>query len=116
MVKVALELVPTSGGGGGKMSGSGIFQEVAGCPGYGFPKQSHLSEMGFAEQLPGHELMGVYFNDRIKGFWAEQGAMRSTPMNLLGLKPSFMITLMASGRGGPMLLLLNGRLVGSGVW
>ena len=27
-----------------------------------------------------------------------------------------MITLMASGRGGPMLLLLNGRLVGNGVW
>ena len=71
------------------MSGDGIFQEVIGRPGNGFLEQSHLSEMGFTEQLPGHELMGVYFNDRLKGFWAEHGTMRSTPMNLLGLKPSF---------------------------
>ena len=77
------------GGGGGKMSDGGIFQEVAGHPGYGFPKQSHLSEMGFSEQLPGHELMGVYFNSQLKGFWAEHCTMISTPINLLGLKPSF---------------------------
>ena len=86
MVRVALELVPTLGR---KMSGDGIFQEVIGSPSNGFLEQSHLSEMGFTEQLPGHELMGVYFNGRLKGFWAEHGAMRSTPMNLLGLKPSF---------------------------
>ena len=55
MVRMVLELVPTLGG---KMSSGSIFQEVAGRPGYGFPKQSHLSEMGFIEQLPGHELMG----------------------------------------------------------
>ena len=32
------------------------------------------------------------------------------------LVEKIMITLMANGRGGPMLLLLSGRLVGSGVW
>ena len=32
------------------------------------------------------------------------------------LVEKIMITLMASGRGGPMLLLLSGHLVGSGVW
>ena len=32
------------------------------------------------------------------------------------LVEKIMITLMASGRGGPMLLLLSGRLVRSGVW
>ena len=85
-MRMVLELVPTLGG---KMSSGSIFQEVAGRPGYGFPKQSHLSEMGFIKQLPGHELMGVYFNGRFKGFWAEHGAMRSTPMNLVGRKPSF---------------------------
>ena len=47
---------------GGEMSDDSLFQEVAECPGYGFPKQSHLSKMGFTEQLPGHELMGIYFN------------------------------------------------------
>ena len=85
-MRMVLELVLTLGG---KMSSGSIFQEVAGHPGYGFPKQSHLSEMGFAKQLPGHELMGVYFNGQFKGFWAEHGAMRSTPMNLVGRKPSF---------------------------
>ena len=40
---------------GGEMFDGGLFQEVAECPGYGFPKQSHLSKMGFTEQLPGHE-------------------------------------------------------------
>ena len=64
-MRVALELVPTLGG---KMSGGSIFQEVYGRPNYGFPKQPHLLEMGFAEQLLGHELMGIYFNDRLNGF------------------------------------------------
>ena len=73
----------------GEMSGGGIFQEVAGRPGYGFPEQSHLSEIGFAEQLPGHELTGVYFNGWLKGFWVEHGTMRSTPMTPVGLKPNF---------------------------
>ena len=65
MVRVALELVPTSRG---VMSGGSISQEVVGRPGYGLPEQSHLSEMRFAEQRPGHELMGVYFNSQFKGF------------------------------------------------
>ena len=56
------------GGGGGGMFESGISQEVTGRRGYAFPEQSHLSEMRFAEQLLGHELMGIYFNDRLKGF------------------------------------------------
>ena len=71
------------------MSGGGIFQEVAGRLGYSFPEQSHLLEMGFAEQLPGHELTGVYFNGWLKGFWVEHGAMGSTPMTPVGLKPNF---------------------------
>ena len=86
-MRVALELVPTWGG--GEMCGSGISQEVAEHLGYGFPEQSHLTEMRFAKQLLGHELMGVYFNDRVKGFWAEHGAIGSTPMTLVGLKPNF---------------------------
>ena len=68
---------------------SGISQEVTGRWGYAFPEQSHLSEMGFAEQLPGHELTGVYFNGWLKGFWVEHGAMGSTPMTPVGLKPNF---------------------------
>ena len=68
---------------------SGISQEVTGRWGYAFPEQSHLSEMRFAEQLLGHELMGIYFNDRLKGFWAERGAIGSTPMTPVGLKPNF---------------------------
>ena len=59
MVRVALEPIPIFGG---EMSDGGLFQEVAERPSYGFPKQSHLLKMGFTEQLPGHELMGVYFN------------------------------------------------------
>ena len=59
MVRVALEPIPTLGG---EMSDGSLFQEVAERLGYGFPKQSHLSKMGFTEQLPGHELMGIYFN------------------------------------------------------
>ena len=47
---------------GGEMFDGGLFQEVTRRLGYGFPEQSYLSEMGFAEQLPDHELMGVYFN------------------------------------------------------
>ena len=59
---------PLLQGGGGEMFESGISQEVTGRRGYAFPEQSHLSEMRFAEQLLGHELMGIYFNDRLKGF------------------------------------------------
>ena len=90
MVRVTLELVPTSvGEGGAEVSDGGIFQEVVGRLGYGFLEQSHLSKMRFVEQLPGHELMGVYFNDRLKGLWAEHGTMGSMPMTPAGLKPSF---------------------------
>ena len=89
-MRVTLELVPTSAGEGGpKVSDGGISQEVVERLGYGFLEQSHLSKMRFVEQLPGHELMGVYFNDRLKGFWAEHGAIGSTPMTLVGLKPNF---------------------------
>ena len=86
MVKVALELVPTLGE---VMFGGGISQGVIEHPGYGFPKQSHSSEMGCAGQLPGHELMSIYFNDRPNGFWAKHDAIGSAPMTLVGLKPSF---------------------------
>ena len=90
MVRVTLELVPTSAGEGGpKVSDGGISQEVVERLGYGFLEQSHLSKMRFVEQLPGHELMGVYFNDRLKGLWAEHGTMGSMPMTPAGLKPNF---------------------------
>jgi len=65
MVRVALELVPTSRG---VMFGGDISQGVAEHPGYGLPKQSHSSEMGCVGQLSGHELMSIYFNDRPNGF------------------------------------------------
>ena len=42
MVRVALELVPTSGG---VMFGNGISQEVVGHLGYSLPKQSDSLEM-----------------------------------------------------------------------
>ena len=86
VVRVALELVPTSGG---VMFGCGIPQGVAGHPGYGLPKQSHSSEMGCAGKLPSHELMSIYFNGWPNGFWTKYDAIGSAPMTLVGLKPNF---------------------------
>ena len=87
VVKVALEVVPTSKG--GVMFGGGISQGVAKHLGYGLPKQTHVLELGCAGQLPGHEVMSIYFNDQSNGFWAKHEAIGSAPMALVGLKPSF---------------------------
>ena len=86
VVRVTLELVPTSGE---VMFGGDISQEVVGHPGYSLPEQSHSSEMRCARQLPSHELMSIYFNDQPNGFWAKHDAIGSAPMTLVGLKPSF---------------------------
>ena len=87
VVRVALELVPTSKG--EVMFSCGISQGVTGHPGYGLPEQTHASELGRAGQLPDHELMSIYFNDRPNGFWAKHEAIGSVPMALVGLKPNF---------------------------
>ena len=79
VVRVALELVPTSRE---VMFGVDISQEVVGHPGYSLPEQSHSSEMRCARQLPSHELMSIYF-------WAKHDAIGFAPMTLVGLKPSF---------------------------
>ena len=63
MVRVALELVPTSKKGGRVIFGGGISQGVVGHPGYGLPEHTHTSELGCVGQLPSHELMSIYFND-----------------------------------------------------
>ena len=86
MVRVALELVPTSGG---VMFDDGIPQGVVRHLGYGLPEQSHASEMGCARQLLGHELMSIYFNDWPNEFWAKHDAIGFVPMTLVGFKPSF---------------------------
>ena len=87
VVRVALELVPTSKG--GVMFSCGISQGVTGHPGYGLPKQTHASELGRAGQLPDHELMSIYFNDWPNGFWAKHEAIGFVPLALVGLKPNF---------------------------
>ena len=74
---------------GGVMFGGGISQGVAEHPGYGLPEQTHTLELGCTGQLPNHEVMSIYFNDRSNGFWAKHEAIGSAPMALVGLKPSF---------------------------
>ena len=71
------------------MFGDKISQGVIEHLGYGLPEQSHASKLGRAGQLPDHELMSIYFNDRPNGFWAKHDAIGSAPMTLVGLKPSF---------------------------
>ena len=88
MVRVVLELVPTSKWGGGDVRRR-ISQGVAGHLGYGLPEQTHASELGRVEQLPGHELMSIYFNDRPNEFWAKHEAIGYAPLALVGLKPNF---------------------------
>ena len=68
VMRVVLELVPTLKWGGGLMFGGEISQGVAGYLGYGLPEQTHASELGCVGQLPCHELMSIYFNDRPNGF------------------------------------------------
>ena len=73
----------------GVMVGGGISQEVARHLRYGLPERTHASELGCAGELPSHELMSIYFNDRPNEFWAKHEAIGYAPLALMGLKPSF---------------------------
>ena len=85
-MRMALELVPTSGG---RCLAAASFKKLPGVWAMVFPSNHICRRWGFAKQLPGHELTGVYFNGWLKGFWVEHGAMGSTPMTPVGLKPNF---------------------------